>query len=72
MALFLAPAAAALAYVIEPVHADIIGCSTGTTVIPGFTVESIAAGLLVGLLLIIMISHRGFELIRTRIGVPRL
>lgn len=69
--LLLAPAIGVLTYRIEPACADIIGRTT-TSIIPGFPVESIAAGLLLGLLLVLLVSHRGFEWIKTRIGTPRL
>lgn len=70
--LLFAPVMGAAVFLVEPARADIIGCSTGTTVIPGFTVESIAVGLLVGILLVVLISHRGFGWIKSRIGTPML
>ena len=70
--LLVAPVVAAAMYMIEPAPADIIGCSTATTIIPGFPVESIAVGLVVGLLIVLLASHRGFEWIRTRIGARTL
>lgn len=71
MALILVPVIAAATYMIEPARADIINCTT--TVISGFPVESIAIGLAVGLLLVLLLaSHRGFEWIKTRIGAPKL
>jgi hypothetical protein len=71
MVLLLAPAISLLTYRVEPAFADIIGCHT-TTMIPGFPVESIAVGLLVGILLVLLISHRGFGWIKSRIGTPML
>ena len=70
--LLLAPAIGLLTYRVEPVCADIIGCHTTTNVIPGFPLESIAIGLLVGILLVFLISHRGFGWIKSRIGTPML
>jgi len=72
MAIILVSVVAAATFIIEPAPADIIGCTTQTTVIPGFPVESIAVGLAVGLLLVVLLSHRGFEWIKTRIGAPKL
>jgi hypothetical protein len=66
--LLLAPIMGAAMFLVEPARADIIGCSTGTTVIAGFPVESIAAGLLLGLLLVLLVTHQGFHWIKTRIG----
>jgi len=70
--LLLATVTGAVMYMIEPARADIIGCSTATTIIPGFPVESIAVGLLLGFLLVLLVSHRGFQWIKTRIGTPML
>lgn len=75
--LLLVPAIGALTFLTGPACADIIPTTTEiitrtTTMIPGFPIESIAAGLLLGLVLVLLVSHRGFEWIKTRIGTPIL
>ena len=73
VSLVLAPVMGAARYLIEPARADAIHSSTYSQFypsIPGFTVESIALGLLLGLLLIVLVGHRGFDWIKTRIGPP--